>query len=975
MAFTRFTYLPNSDSVVVPGVVFPLFYFDTDTGQFTFGYAPPAVPAGDPVMFSVNGEMHVEQCLRLTEQTITTDEPGFGKYYAGEDQKPHFLAGNGTDYDLASGSTTPQVVTVAESGAMFDSVKDACDYVAGLTPGFSNPFLISVAPGIYNEDPFTVPPYTQLTGAGWFYTILRSTDPANHFITLDRACVLRGACVFGPTAAFKAAIHHGLSSLEAPSVIEVSIAAMSHYGILSDPSVSRGTLLLSTIYTLNAGPGASMQRFLHCEGHADVTTQTMIVAGAPNTIGKGFAVQGANSKLTVVNAMFEVAGVTDAMYVDDGATLQAMSCVLTAGQNAVRVGPTGESKFTGMAVKIRNAPGIGFTKDILIESALAEVHFEGMLSLSRVDNTIGAVKFSAGGTNIDVVAGIPVGGEFVIGTSLLVGSGDYPRFTFPPYDIFDFPKLYAQRLVETAAALIPGYGNRAMYNRLIMNPPSDTTERGWAAQCSADVAAGCPANFNCGVPGHPDLMGFEGTAVHEGTGTVKLAAGLMGYVFIGGAGPTAHIEEAISNYGFQPCAGPAGSVIDRAYCYKAKVRPSLGTVGKTFSFASEDGCGNGGIEYDQPEAGWAVKNNGISSGRNENPGTGAVHAETFYRAREAAAPLAEADYGKFYANSADHKPHYMASDGTDYDLALAGDYSRAQMSNCGAWNIMLGSPASPVPLPFGTGSSDGASIVFHGSGIIEVLQAGAYRLSFNLPFESDGTFLQGCSPGACWYWSLNHGATWSPLILTRTLDTVHGDADDNGALTLPPVEQVLAAGTWLRVGGFRGDTGSPVPTNTPAWVNGDVDEGGVYDESWARVEQGSVGAVPVSSSLIAGTTGGFARRYTEVLTTLSGASTTIPISGIAADTKILGVQLRVDDLITFGGGGATWSAAFSGGSLTALALTRLPAKNTKANKMLVGEVASAAVNIVVTPNAGTFSGGNLRAIVYYEQLDAMADAP
>lgn len=975
MAFTRFTYLPNSDSVVVPGVVFPLFYFDTDTGQFTFGYAPPAVPAGDPVMFSVNGEMHVEQCLRLTEQTITTDEPGFGKYYAGEDQKPHFLAGNGTDYDLASGSTTPQVVTVAESGAMFDSVKDACDYVETFTPGFANPFLISVAPGIYNEDPFTIPAYTQITGSGWFCTIIRATDAGNHFITLDRACVLRGACVFGPTAALKAAIHHSLSSLEAPSIIEVAIAAQSYYGILSDPSVSRGTLLVSTLYTLNAGPGAAMQEFLRSEGHSDVTSSTLIIAGAPNTIYKGCVAEGADARLTVISSMFEVAGLTDALYVNDGATLQAMDFIATTGGNAMHVGPDGASVFTGGSMKVRNAPGMGFTKDLLIESATASVHVEGMMSLSRVDNAIGAVDFSASGTNIDVVSGVPVGGEFIIGTSLLVGSGDYPRFTFPPYAIFDFPKIYGQRVIDTVSAIIPGNGNRASFYRVIANPPGDTTERFWANQSSADVAAGCPADFNCGVPGHPDLMGFEGTVVHEGTGVVKLAAGIMGYVFIGGAGPTAHIEEAIAQYAFQPCPGPVASGIDRAYCFKAMVRPGLGTVVKKFSFATEDGCGNGGIEYDQPEAGWAVKNNGISSGRNENPGTGAVHAETFYRAREAAAPLAEADYGKFYANSADHKPHYMASDGTDYDLALAGDYSRAQMSNCGAWNIMLGSPASPVPLPFGTGSSDGASIVFHGSGIIEVLQAGAYRLSFNLPFESDGVLLQGCSPGACWYWSLNHGATWSPLILTRTLDTVHGDADDNGALTLPPVEQVLAAGTWLRVGGFRGNTGSPVPTNTPAWVNGDVDEGGVYDESWARVEQGSVGAVPVSSSLIAGTTGGFARRYTEVLTTLSGASTTIPISGIAADTKILGVQLRVDDLITFGGGGATWSAAFSGGSLTALALTQLPAKNTKANKMLVGEVASAAVNIVVTPNAGTFSGGNLRAIVYYEQFDAMADAP
>jgi hypothetical protein len=217
--------------------------------------------------------------------------------------------------------------------------------------------------------------------------------------------------------------------------------------------------------------------------------------------------------------------------------------------------------------------------------------------------------------------------------SMIVGSDDYPKHTFPPYAIFDYPKLYATRLIETVAAVIPGNGNRAMFNRLIANPPSDTTERMWGGQAAADVKAGCAANFDCGVPGHGDLTGFEGSVCHEGTGIVKLAVGLMGYVFTGGAGAGAHIVEAISNYGFQPQAGHATSVIDKAYCFKAKVRPSPGTVTKAFSFVSEDGCGNGGIGYDEPEAAWSVKN-GISAGRNEDPGTGYVHAEAGFKTRD-----------------------------------------------------------------------------------------------------------------------------------------------------------------------------------------------------------------------------------------------------------------------------------------------------------------------------------------------------
>jgi len=161
---------------------------------------------------------------------------------------------------------------------------------------------------------------------------------------------------------------------------------------------------------------------------------------------------------------------------------------------------------------------------------------------------------------------------------------------------------------------------------------------------------------------------------------------------------------------------------------------------------------------------------------------------------------------------------------------------RAQLENCGSIDIDGGTYAAPVWLPFASGSHDNPPFTNHGSGIIEVQQAGIYQLSFSLPFEAANSFLVGCSPGACWYWSLDGGATWSPLVQTRTCDTVHGDADDNGALTLPPVEQNLAAGTRLRVGGFRLGTAAGLG----CWVNGYGPEGGVFNESWARIERGQI---------------------------------------------------------------------------------------------------------------------------------------
>jgi hypothetical protein len=118
-----------------------------------------------------------------------------------------------------------------------------------------------------------------------------------------------------------------------------------------------------------------------------------------------------------------------------------------------------------------------------------------------------------------------------------------------------------------------------------------------------------------------------------------------------------------------------------------------------------------------------------------------------------------------------------------------------------------------------------------GPGIFQVGLEGLYLLSYNLSFESDtGIILQGTSVGACWQWSMGVQGPWLDLIQTKSFDTVHGVADDHGALSLPPVEQQLAAGTFLRVVAFQ------LGTNIDVYINSNDNQGGPFDWSWARVE-------------------------------------------------------------------------------------------------------------------------------------------
>ena len=99
---------------------------------------------------------------------------------------------------------------------------------------------------------------------------------------------------------------------------------------------------------------------------------------------------------------------------------------------------------------------------------------------------------------------------------------------------------------------------------------------------------------------------------------------------------------------------------------------------------------------------------------------------------------------------------------------------------------------------------------------------------------------------------------------------------------------------------------------------------------------------------------------------LSGGSGTLQVE-VPANSLIKAVQLIVESAIT-GSGASTWTATFSGGSSTVIKTGGAFAKNTKYNIFLTPEVSSALTNIVITPDAGTFTGGRIRAIVQYDQL-------
>jgi len=92
--------------------------------------------------------------------------------------------------------------------------------------------------------------------------------------------------------------------------------------------------------------------------------------------------------------------------------------------------------------------------------------------------------------------------------------------------------------------------------------------------------------------------------------------------------------------------------------------------------------------------------------------------------------------------------------------------------------------------------------------------------------------------------------------------------------------------------------------------------------------------------------------------------------GLPGGVAILAAQANVVEA----GAGGTWGCNFTGGSTTQLfPNNNLVALNTKAGKVFVPEVTTAATELNFTADSGSLNDLSVRVIVYYRELTDMAD--
>ncbi len=127
--------------------------------------------------------------------------------------------------------------------------------------------------------------------------------------------------------------------------------------------------------------------------------------------------------------------------------------------------------------------------------------------------------------------------------------------------------------------------------------------------------------------------------------------------------------------------------------------------------------------------------------------------------------------------------------------------------------------------------------------------------------------------------------------------------------------------------------------------------------------------------------GGLRTMMAEAVGTAGAAQTFIIQVNVPAGARIIGCQLRVDVILASGDGGVSWEAELDGGVAHTLGGGYAFAKDTQAMVLIDASaatiIANAEVDITVTcDSAKNFqAGGQVRAIVYYQDLVPMDAAP
>jgi len=368
--------------------------------------------------------MHFEDLFEISRYTA----PGWESRSINYHDLLHSIVGARSitvdpDRPAGSGSTTIEE-GVAEAVALNPA------------PSASAPVVVSVRPGVYTEAPITVPSYVSIAGAdGPKTVIVNASDPDNIMFTMSLNSTLSNM---------------RLSGASGTSGVGVKSVAMTFDALVHD-------VVVRDCYTgfYASGSGAVIRMF-HCsvvpftsasdtalkadDGAIISATTTTIRIASSGTLTNGLYATGIGTKVTLPT--FGVSDVTNGIYCDNGAIVNADSGQIDNCTNAIRIGSTGsDSKVVALGTSISDSTAY----DVLMESVSGEVDFTGRMDYDKRSIVSGGIFNSYGidhendrlkGTGLFGIEGateIGVPGQKVLGLGIHLNVGEGDAYNQDPF--------------------------------------------------------------------------------------------------------------------------------------------------------------------------------------------------------------------------------------------------------------------------------------------------------------------------------------------------------------------------------------------------------------------------------------------------------------------------------------------------------------------------------------------------------------
>ncbi len=267
-----------------------------------------------------------------------------------------------------------QIISVSASGADYAYPQDAIAAAVAAGASSSTRYVIRIGPGHYDG------PFTMFTGVdvesigGPYGTIFHSTNDDTPLVTGAKDSSLEGVALEGP-ANVAAADYTGTGGN--PFFLENIFIRSGYRGVYCHPA-SYGTVHCIKVVNQYL---SRIEQFMRVDRGNLTAMSSSFMNGPPNSVGRVFDIEGANSTATLDLCQASNSNSSDHVYVDNGAKVRLSGFTGHKGTNGLHFGPTGSgSSIAASATVLEN----DLTQHVVNEGTASVFSFMGSANKLKV---------------------------------------------------------------------------------------------------------------------------------------------------------------------------------------------------------------------------------------------------------------------------------------------------------------------------------------------------------------------------------------------------------------------------------------------------------------------------------------------------------------------------------------------------------------------------------------------------------------